>query len=173
MRQLQSTLLWRAGNCARFFRFITILLLMLLFMACSKKDTRVTDNGTKKDAATLLTAGQWKLDTWTWGINPADAKGESGAPVVLSSCEKDDATLFKANGEVVMDPKTVCGGDDPGAQLTTDKWEFTGDKTGIIIGTGTDAVTYTIVELTANRLKMRETYIDEGAAYVSEIVLIH
>ncbi|WP_300596287.1 lipocalin family protein [Niabella sp.] len=175
MRQLQTTLLWRAGNCARFFRSTTILFLTLLLMACSKKDTPVTDNRTEKPSATLLTAGEWKLDAWTVrpvGSAESDDANESKIQAAQATCEKDDVTIFKPNGDMVMDPKTLCD-NDPDVKLTTDKWTFTDDNAGIIIGTGAEATTYSIVELSANRLKMKEIYTEEGITYISEIVLVH
>lgn len=173
MRQLQSTKLMSAGICTRFFLSATVLLLVLFFTACSKSDM-IPDNKIETTPTALLLAGNWKLETWT--INPADAQNtdsedENNVSVQLSACEKDDVMLFKASGEVVMDPKTVCE-DDP-AQLTTDKWKFINNGTGIVIGTGAEATTYVIVELTATRLKMRETYTAEGTTYLSETVLVH
>ncbi|MGJ7030169.1 hypothetical protein [Niabella hirudinis] len=180
MRQLRLTVLFSAGKRICGNLLTAPLFLMLFFIGCSKRDVQVEDNGTAINRTELLTTGEWKLNAWTWTINPAemaafDEESESDA-VSGQSYENDEVALFKASGEVVMDvvmnPKTFYG-ENTAAGRATDKWEWTSDHSGIVIGTGEEATTYMITELTANRLKMRQTYVDDGTTYVSEMTLIH
>ncbi|SDC46050.1 lipocalin-like domain-containing protein [Niabella drilacis] len=176
MRQLKLTALSSACKLICHHVLVPALSLILFSTACRKHDI-AADNEAEKIRTALLTTGEWKLDTWTWIVNPAGTvapyeDNESSTSVPMETCQKDDVTIFKANGDVVMDPKTLCD-DDPTPVLTTSRWKFTNDRAGIIIGTGADATTYTIVEFTANRLKVRNTNTDAGTAYISEIVMVH
>lgn len=173
MKQVQPTAFLRACVYVVCRLPVPAVLLILLFGGCSK-NSDPEDGKDHKSRTELLTAGSWKLNAWT--ISPGvdwdlDGEKENNIYALLAACEKDDVMTFKANGDVLLDSKTLCEG-DPGPGQATDKWKFTGDENGIITGTGSDATTYTILELTANRFKLSETYTEDGVTYTSETVLI-
>ncbi|HMR85742.1 MAG TPA: lipocalin family protein [Niabella sp.] len=143
-----------------------------ILFSCSKDN----DEAKGKSKTELLTNGSWKLAAYT--SNPADDWDGDGVKEtdfykVMETCEKDDITTFKTNGDVVFDYKTLCDYDS-GPQTETEKWDFTNNETTLRIKyNDTDIDTYQIVELTASTLKVRDTYTYEGITYTEEITYTH
>ncbi len=133
--------------------------LTLIVSACGKTDD-VKPNG----KTALLTAGTWKMSTYTMtsGTVTIDYFQELG-------CLKDNTLLFNADNTLKADEGAVkCSSD--AAQSYTSTWKFLENDTQIEIE---DRV-YTIQSLTGSELHVSITTSYEGTVKTIEnIVMVH
>jgi len=138
------------------------------FLAC-KKDKK--DSNTGKTKTELITTGTWKMTAFT--TNPAqdlDSDGDVETNVFdyLEACFKDDITTFKTNGTAeVNEGATKCDPTDP--QTFSISWSFTANETKLVV----DGEEFTLTELTATTIKIKDTYVDAGITYTDEITFTH
>lgn len=155
------------------FKTLAVFLLssMLLF-SCSKDDAK----SGAKSKTDLLTSAPWKMAAYT--INPAYDWEGTGVKITdifatLRACDKDDQFIFKANGEVIEDPKSSCS-DFGGGDIETLNWKFTNNETGLtIIYNPGEESSYKIVELTTTTLKLSVSYIEDGVNYTDVTTYTH
>lgn len=134
----------------------------IILFSCSKDD----DDGGSQTKTSLLTSSSWKLIAYT--ANPAedwngDGQNETDLYAAMNACEKDHTLTFKTNGDMVTDYKTLCDYEAGDPQTQTDKWRFADNEASLIITEeGDDEDPFSIVELTATRLKIRNSYTDRN-----------
>ena len=139
----------------------------ITFYSC-KKDK--ADNNTAKTNTELIMTGSWKLVAYT--INPAlSANGETNLYTNWPACRKDDFHTFKTNTVVeVNHGATKCSPADP--QIIIWSWNFSNtDETQMMY----DGNEYTIEELTATTLRIRNLYYNVSTAgfHVRELIYQH
>lgn len=133
---------------------LTILLLAVLFTACSKKDKSPSRNE-------LLTTGTWKI---TASENDDDGNGtyETDNYAGFLDCFKDNFVTFKPGGQLEMDEgPTKCDPLDP--QTETDSWNLTNNDNTLVVG----GDSYQILELSNTTFRFKE---DLGGGRSSQVV---
>lgn len=150
-----------------------LVLSTILFFSCSKDDAAGGDTSKRQ----LLTSAPWKMIAYT--SNPAedwngDGIKETDVFSIMESCEKDDLFIFKTNGDVVIDYKTKCEGDN-GPNTATEKWALRNNDKTLMLSeyVGADEDEFEIVELTATRLKIKDSYTYDGVTSTTEITFGH
>lgn len=111
----------------------------LAFATSCKKDEDSGSNSPAKSKTELITSGSWKISSLVLG----------GADIWPSqdACDKDDLSIFKADGTYIDDEgPTKCDASDP--QQSTSTWKFTNNETMIEI----DGDAGTLKELSASKM---------------------
>jgi len=149
---------------------VTVLILALFevitFQACQEKDNESVS--TRKQ---LLTAGTWKMANQT--TNPgvdmdSDGDVETNTYDYLVPCAKDDFITFKTNGDAEVDEGSLsCFPLAP--QTSSWPWSFKDNET-ILLFRGTE---YTLVELSATTLIVRNNFNNAGIPYTLETTYVH
>ena len=148
----------------------TILILALFevmtFQACQKKD-----NEPMSPKKQLITTVTWKMTNQT--TNPgvdmdSDGDVETNTYDYLVHCAKDDLITFKTNGDAEVDEGSLsCIPLAP--QTSSWPWSFKDNET-ILLFRGTE---YTLVELSATTLRLRNNYNNAGMSYILETTYGH
>ena len=153
----------------KLIQFAALLLVMagiLPFQAC-KKD----EDDTPKTKTELITTGTWKMTAYT--INPAadlDLDGDTETNVFdyIDGCVKDDVTTFKTNGTAEGDEgASKCDALDPQTYSLT--WSFASNETKINL----DGNEFNLVELTATKLRISSSFVDNAVTYTEEVSFGH
>jgi hypothetical protein len=120
-----------------------MLLVSLLALACSKKDSGPS-------RSELLTNGSWKLTSSEWD-NDANGTYELDIFPGFDDCFKDNFATFLANGQLILDEgPTKCDIADP--QTETSSWQLSSDGKMLTV----DSDTYEILELNSSILKFKQ-----------------
>jgi len=127
------------------------MLILITLSSCKKEETTTT-----KSATDYLTAGNWKVTgiTANPGINTGTEVITDIYSLLLDDCDKDDLTIFNANGTITDDQGAVkC--DPESDQTTTDgTWALSGNDTALTLSYPADGgpVVMTIVTLNGTNL---------------------
>jgi len=158
-------------------RTISILLLgfmglMLSFSAC-KKDAGTP---TKSD---LLSKSLWKMTAYT--IDPAFPLFDGNGNIIgysgdllaqMNNCSKDDTYKFSLDNTLKYDEgASKCDSSDP--QFTAGTWVFNTDETILSTTINNKTTPNTLLELTADVLKMKFTQSVGATTYTYTITFSH
>jgi hypothetical protein len=151
---------------------------LLLLFACifitvvsCQKDEDNDNSSTTKSKTELLTAGTWKYIGAT--INPEyDYYGDGTLTTdifsIMKDCEKDDFEVYKTNGTwEYNEGPSKCDPSYP--QIFSLPWNFADNETRLMLG-GDE---HLILELSANRLKLKYSFEDAGVIYTEEDTYEH
>lgn len=134
--------------------FFGVVVSMALLSGCKKDKEEVT-----VAPSVLLTAKSWKIAD----IGVTTAGGSASTLSFLAACDKDDLTMYKADGKIVLsEGATKC---DPGDEQETPggTWTLSTDGKTLTEKVGTTSTVYTVKELTAGSLKVTTT--ESGSNY--------
>jgi hypothetical protein len=128
--------------------------------------------GCKKDSTTISKddiIGKWMMTAMT--VSPA-MDGVTDIFSTWDACEKDDLTIFSADGTVINDAgATKC---DPTDQQTSNPgtWSFSSDNKILVITRNGEVMNVTIVTLTSSKFvgSMKEVY--NSVTYTRRVTLI-
>jgi hypothetical protein len=142
------------------FYFIVVLITLVMF-------------GCKKDEATTTTkdklTGKWVITAMT--VSPA-ILGVTDMFSTFDACEKDDLTIFNADGTITMDEGVLkCDPSSP-QSYNDGAWTLSTDnKTLTITSTGSDPEIFTIVSLTSTSLVGSSAKVDGGVSYTMTVTM--
>jgi hypothetical protein len=153
-------------------QFLGILCLVAAFSACKNQN----DPLTKTD---LLSQGTWKMSVYT--INPGVPQYDESYNIIgyntdmlsiMGDCARDDTYKFEANKVIKFDEGALkCDATSP--QTGTGSWSFNADETVLTMVVEKTPVDYTIIELTADVMKLRCTETDQDYTVTSNITYVH
>jgi hypothetical protein len=133
----------------------------LAFQGC--KDDEGSTTPAAKTKTELLSASPWIMSAGT--VSPGMPYGEGNLITDLFSmsepCEKDDETIFKADGTGSQNEgATKCDPDDP-QEYDTFTWSFNSEETEIML----DGDTASIVTLSETNMVVTTILIEDGTSY--------
>lgn len=135
--------------------FLFLSSVILTSVSCKK------DEDSPQTKTEILSGKNFVLTAWT--INPPIAYNGieiSDFYSFLEACEKDDITIFNANGTVTFDEgATKCDAGDP--QTTSGTWVFTDNETKLSVTDDGDTQIFDIIELTSAKLKITYEVVED------------
>lgn len=146
---------------------LTFAMLGLLFTSSCNKDNedKATPNREK------LLVGAWQMKSFT--VDPAIDWFGTGVLVSniyaqLDACDKDDVTIFEANGVVKYDEGgSKCDPQDP--QTETGTWTFNQDKTVLSVKVDGETQSWDVSKLESSRFEVIYEWQVAGINYAFSI----
>jgi len=159
-------------NTIRKLQLLSILSFIIAFSACKNQNAPLS----KTD---LLTDKQWKISTFS--IDPGFPIMDENLNItgyttdmftILGMCIKDDTYKFNVNKVVSIDGGALkCDSSEP--QTVNGTWNFNQGETILTMNLDGGSLDQTIVELTADLLKVNYTETDIGKTYTLTITYLH
>jgi hypothetical protein len=129
--------------------------------------------GCKKDSTTTISKddiiGKWMMTSMT--VSPA-MDGVTDMFGTRDACEKDDLTIFNADGTVINDAgATKCSSSDP-QSTSGGTWTISSDNKTLTITNNGEAMSVTIVSLTSSKFVGKMTEVDGSVTYTITVTLV-
>ena len=140
-------------------KFLNFLMMGLLTSAVVVTGCNKDDDDPKNSE---LIRGSWQLTALT--VNPVIPIIGSDIYAQFDACEKDDITIFEANGVVRFDEgASKCAPNDP--QTTTGTYTWNTDETIITVNDSSGATSYTVSSISNSQMVVTNTENIGGVNY--------
>jgi hypothetical protein len=144
---------------------------LILFISTGCDDKNATDDPPPKTKTQLITTGNWKYNSATWG-------GANMDPF-LQACYKDNFAVFTSTGTgmgngTLDEGLTKCAPGDP--QTTPFSWTFQSGETQLVTSAPLlpgGSTTFTIVSLLETQLVVSQPYTISGTTKDAVVTFIH
>lgn len=148
-------------NKMKHLKALSVLFLLIFVFASCKKD----------DATTPTTASKTDLISKTWQVQKLSGKA-SGFDLTLYEKGKTDNAMDMSKFRLAFAKDGKCVMTDPDGIPATTSWKFTENETKIVIGTGTDQVTFTLTKLETGNFDFFLKETDQGTETIVNYYMI-